>query len=49
MIHQLNIHGKDKVQVAIDRLKAFEQKYSDYKELAGVFREAHKAELRYGA
>ena len=24
MIHQLNIYGKDKVQVAIDRLKAFE-------------------------
>lgn len=24
MIHQLNMYGKDKVQVAIDRLKAFE-------------------------
>lgn len=24
MIHQLNMQGKDKVQVAIDRLKTFE-------------------------
>lgn len=24
MIHQLNMQGKDKVQVAIDRLRAFE-------------------------
>lgn len=30
MIHQLNIYGKDKVQVAIDRLRAFEPKEGYY-------------------
>ena len=37
------------LQNAFAELKTFEQKYADYKELAGVFNEAHKAELRYGA
>ena len=30
MIHQLNMYGKDKVQVAIDRLKAFEPEEEGY-------------------
>ena len=37
------------LQNAFAELKAFEQKYADYKELAGVFSEAHKAEMKYGA
>ena len=36
------------LQNAFDELKAFEQKYSEYKELAGVFAEAHKAERLFG-
>lgn len=35
MLHQLNIHGKDKVQVAIDRLKAFEPKEGYYLAFSG--------------
>lgn len=35
MIHQLNIYGKDKVQVAIDRLKAFEPKEGYYLAFSG--------------
>lgn len=35
MIHQLNIHGKDKVQVAIDRLKAFEPPEGYYLAFSG--------------
>lgn len=35
MIHQLNIHGKDKVQVAIDRLKAFEPSEGYYLAFSG--------------
>ena len=30
MIHQLNMHGKDKVQVAIERLQMFEPKEEGY-------------------
>ena len=30
MIHQLNMHGKDKVQVAIERLQMFEPKDEGY-------------------
>lgn len=33
---------------AFDELRAFETKYSEYQELAGVFAEAHKAERMYG-
>lgn len=33
---------------AFDELKTFENKYSEYQELAGVFAEAHKAERMYG-
>ena len=35
MIHQLNIHGKDKVQVAIDRLKSFEPAEGYYLAFSG--------------
>lgn len=35
MIHQLNMHGKDKVQVAIDRLKAFEPPEGYYLAFSG--------------
>lgn len=35
MIHQLNIHGKDKVQVAIDRLKTFEPSEGYYLAFSG--------------
>ena len=35
MIHQLNINGKDKVQVAIDRLKAFEPPEGYYLAFSG--------------
>lgn len=35
MIHQLNIHGKDKVQVAIDRLKTFEPPEGYYLAFSG--------------
>ena len=35
MIHQLNIQGKDKVQVAIDRLKAFEPPEGYYLAFSG--------------
>lgn len=37
------------LQNALAELKAFEQKYSEYAELAGIFMEVHKAELKYGA
>ena len=37
------------LQNAFAELKAFEQKYSEYKELAGIFTEVRKAELKYGA
>ena len=37
------------LQNALNELKTFEQKYSDYKELEGVFREFHKADMKYGA
>ena len=30
MIHQLNMYGKDKVQVAIERLQSFEPKEEGY-------------------
>lgn len=33
---------------AFDELRAFEAKYSEYQELAGVFAEAHRAERMYG-
>jgi len=33
---------------AFDELKTFENKYSEYQELAGVFAEAHRAERMYG-
>lgn len=32
---------------AFDELRTFENKYSEYQELAGVFAEAHKAERMY--
>lgn len=35
MIHQLNMYGKDKVQVAIDRLKAFEPPEGYYLAFSG--------------
>ena len=35
MIHQLNIYGKDKVQVAIDRLKSFEPQEGYYQAFSG--------------
>lgn len=35
MIHQLNMHGKDKVQVALDRLKAFEPPEGYYLAFSG--------------
>lgn len=35
MIHQLNIYGKDKVQVAIDRLKSFEPEEGYYLAFSG--------------
>lgn len=35
MIHQLNIYGKDKVQVAIDRLKSFEPPEGYYLAFSG--------------
>lgn len=35
MIHQLNMQGKDKVQVAIDRLKAFEPPEGYYLAFSG--------------
>lgn len=35
MIHQLNIQGKDKVQVAIDRLRAFEPPEGYYLAFSG--------------
>lgn len=35
MIHQLNIQGKDKVQVAIDRLKSFEPPEGYYLAFSG--------------
>lgn len=36
------------LQNALDELRTFEQKYSDYQELAGVFDEIHKAERIFG-
>ena len=37
------------LQNALDELKAFEEKYKEYKELEGVFREFHIANMKYGA
>ena len=55
MIHQLNIHGKDKVQVAIDRLKAFEPPegyflaFSGGKDSVVIKAIADMAEVKYDA
>lgn len=55
MIHQLNIHGKDKVQVAIDRLKAFEPTEGYYLAFSGgkdsvvIKALADMAEVKYDA
>lgn len=55
MIHQLNINGKDKVQVAIDRLKAFEPPEGYYLAFSGgkdsvvVKALADMAEVKYDA
>lgn len=55
MIHQLNIHGKDKVQVAIDRLKAFEPPEGYYLAFSGgkdsvvIKALANMAEVKYDA
>ena len=55
MIHQLNIHGKDKVQVAIDRLKAFEPPEGYYLAFSGgkdsvvIKALADMAEVKYDA
>lgn len=55
MIHQLNIHGKDKVQVAIDRLKAFEPPegywlaFSGGKDSVVIKKLADMAEVKYDA
>lgn len=55
MIHQLNIHGKDKVQVAIDRLKAFEPPegyflaFSGGKDSVVIKALADMAEVKYDA
>lgn len=55
MIHQLNIQGKDKVQVAIDRLKTFEPKEGYYLAFSGgkdsvvIKALADMAEVKYDA
>lgn len=55
MIHQLNMHGKDKVQVAIDRLKAFEPPEGYYLAFSGgkdsvvIKKLADLAEVKYDA
>ena len=55
MIHQLNISGKDKVQVAIDRLKAFEPPEGYYLAFSGgkdsvvIKALADMAEVKYDA
>lgn len=55
MIHQINIHGKDKVQVAIDRLKAFEPPegyflaFSGGKDSVVIKALADMAEVKYDA
>lgn len=55
MIHQLNIHGKDKVQVAIDRLKTFEPPegyylaFSGGKDSVAIKALADMAEVKYDA
>lgn len=55
MIYQLNIHGKDKVQVAIDRLKAFEPPegywlaFSGGKDSVVIKKLADMAEVKYDA
>lgn len=55
MIHQLNIHGKDKVQVAIDRLKSFEPDGGYYLAFSGgkdsvvIKALADMAEVKYDA
>lgn len=55
MIHQLNIHGKDKVQVAIDRLKSFEPAEGYYLAFSGgkdsvvIKALADMAEVKYDA
>lgn len=55
MIHQLNIYGKDKVQVAIDRLKAFEPPegyflaFSGGKDSVVIKALADMAEVKYDA
>lgn len=55
MIHQLNIYGKDKVQVAIDRLKAFEPPEGYYLAFSGgkdsvcIKALADMAEVKYDA
>ena len=36
------------LQNALDELRMFEQKYADYQELAGIFREIHNAERLIG-
>ena len=49
---QIAMEDEDKrkavLQNAFAELKAFEQKYSEYNELAGVFMELHKAERLFG-
>lgn len=55
MIHQLNMQGKDKVQVAIDRLKAFEPPEGYYLAFSGgkdsvvIKALADMAEVKYDA
>lgn len=55
MIHQLNMCGKDKVQVAIDRLKAFEPPEGYYLAFSGgkdsvvIKALADMAEVKYDA
>ena len=55
MIHQLNIHGKDKVQVAIDRLRTFEPPEGYYLAFSGgkdsvvIKALADMAEVKYDA
>ena len=55
MIHQLNIYGKDKVQVAIDRLKTFEPPEGYYLAFSGgkdsvvIKALADMAEVKYDA
>ena len=55
MIHQLNMYGKDKVQVAIDRLKAFEPPEGYYLAFSGgkdsvvIKALADMAEVKYDA